>query len=302
MSIFDEYSGFDLSDWLKEKSLKSLEVAASLVDLANEPDTTPWYAKNLKGIATGLISRLGPMVALIYGLGQECVKEGGWHDIGERGTFALVKWCKKWKIKNPYEFVNDLTPKQKSVHESSEKSIKIEKEIGPVDDRESDAMKVEIYRNMSIQLLNDELPRASKRILSWLMFNLGLSSFPDAVVISRKHLPTDIRCTPEETKEGYQLLYEKGLIEKIDGTNLREDNITLRLIVEGMNDSKHPTPFEDEVFGHPGIRMGGELSAGNVFMITFDGKLNKALSWLCEEPKKWWWSSLTVGYFGTLKI
>ena len=287
MSIFDGYSGFDSTDWLREKSLVTLEIAASLVDLANETDTTPWYAKNLKGIATGLIARLGPMVALFYGLGQECVKEEGWHDIGERGTFALVKWCKKWKIKNPYKFVNNLTPKERTDDEVSEKSQEIKEEIGQVDERESDAIKLEIYRNMSFQMLNDELSEASKRILSWLLFNLRFSSPPDIVSISKKFLPTDIRCTPEKTKEGYRLLYEKGLIEKIDCANLREDDIALKLVVEGMNDSKHPKPYdENEMFGHPGIRIGGEFTTGNIFTITFDGKLKKALSWLSGESKK----------------
>ena len=287
MSIFDGYSGFDSTDWLREKSLVTLEIAASLVDLANESDTTPWYAKNLKGIATGLIARLGPMVALFYGLGQECVKEEGWHDIGERGTFALVKWCKKWKIKNPYKFVNNLTPKERTSDEVSEKSQEIKKEIGQVDEKESDAIKLEIYRNMSIQMLNDELSEPSKRILSWLLFNLSLSFPPDIVVISKKFLPTDIRCTPEKTKEGFRLLYENGLIEKVDRTDLREDDIALKLVVEGMNDSKHPNQYDDnEVFGHPGIRIGGKFSTGNVFVIRLNGKLNKALSWLSGESKK----------------
>jgi hypothetical protein len=287
MSIFDGYSGFDSTEWLREKSLATLEIAASLVDLANESDTTPWYAKKLKGIAAGLISRLGPMVALFYGLGQDCAKEAGWHDIGERGTFALVKWCKKWRIKNPYKFVNDLTPKLRTVDDTFEKSQEIKKEIEPVDERESDAIKLAIYRDMSIQMLNDELSHASKRILASLMFDLSFSSPPDIVVISKKFLPTDIRCTPEETKEGYRLLHEKGLIEKVDGMDLREDDIALKLIIAGINDSKHPTPYdENEVFGHPGIRIGGKFSTENIFTISFDGKLNKAFSWLYGKSKK----------------
>ena len=140
---------------------------------------------------------------------------------------------------------------------------------------------------MSFQMLNDELSEASKRILSWLLFHLSLSSFPDIVVISKKFLPTDIRCTPEKTKEGYRLLYEKGLIEKVDRKNVREYDIALKLVVEGMNDSKHPRQYdENEVFGHPGIRIGGEFSTGNIFIIKFDGKLNKALSWLHGDSKK----------------
>jgi hypothetical protein len=241
----------------------------------------------LKRIATGLIARLGPMVVLFYGLGEECIKQEGWLDIGERGTFALVKWCKKWKIKNPYKFVNNLTPKERTDDEKAEKLQETKKEIGYVDEVESDAIKLEIYKNMSIQMLNKGLSETSKRILSWLLFNLSFSSRPDIVVISKKFLPTDIGCTPEKTKEGFRLLYEKELIEKVDRTNLREDDIALKLVVEGMNDSKHPNQYDDnEVFGHPGIRIGGKFSTGNVIVIKLDGKLNKALSWLYQESKK----------------
>jgi GTPase Era involved in 16S rRNA processing len=38
------------------------------------------------------------------------------------------------------------------------------KGIGQVDERESDAIKLEIYRNMSIQMLNDELPYLTVRV------------------------------------------------------------------------------------------------------------------------------------------
>ena len=68
---------------------------------------------------------------------------------------------------------------------------------------------------------------------------------------------------------------------------MREDDIALKLVVEGMNDSKYPNQYDDnEVFGHPGIKIGGKFSTGNVFVINFDGKLNKALSWLSQESKK----------------
>jgi len=44
MSVFE---GFPPGPWLAEKTLAALELAASLVDLANEPDTTAWYRKTL---------------------------------------------------------------------------------------------------------------------------------------------------------------------------------------------------------------------------------------------------------------
>ena len=41
MSIFDKQSDYDPNPWLKEKTLACLQEVASLVDLANEADTTP---------------------------------------------------------------------------------------------------------------------------------------------------------------------------------------------------------------------------------------------------------------------
>jgi hypothetical protein len=39
---FNGSSGYDSTEWLREKSLVTFEIATSLVDLANESDTTPW--------------------------------------------------------------------------------------------------------------------------------------------------------------------------------------------------------------------------------------------------------------------
>jgi hypothetical protein len=52
--------------WLQEKTLRALEEATRLVDLANERDTSAWYAKELKLRAHALISRLAPVVALVH--------------------------------------------------------------------------------------------------------------------------------------------------------------------------------------------------------------------------------------------
>ena len=125
MSIFDPTSGYIPTDWLKEKSLAALEAAVKLVDLANEPDTTSWYAKNLKHIAEELVSRLVPMTALFHGVAAQGVESEEWQGIIERGTFALTKWCRKWNIANPYRFSESVTARQRDESETIEKSQEV---------------------------------------------------------------------------------------------------------------------------------------------------------------------------------
>ena len=38
---------FNPLPWLREKTLRAMQVAGSLVDVANEPDTTAWYKRKL---------------------------------------------------------------------------------------------------------------------------------------------------------------------------------------------------------------------------------------------------------------
>lgn len=106
---------------MREKPLAALEIAAELVDLANEPDTTTWYEKNLKRIAESLIARLLPMTALVYGVGVEAVEHDQWKRIAEGGTFALTRCCRQWKIANSYHFSESVTAKNRDAGETAEK-------------------------------------------------------------------------------------------------------------------------------------------------------------------------------------
>ena len=122
--------------------------------------------------------------------------------------------------------------------------------------------------------------------MAWLLSLLRLSEYADIVVTSKGFLPTDIGCTVEETKEGYRLLYDKGLIEKVKDIPHKDDAIAIRLVAEGLNDSKHPTPCEEEGFGLPGLRIDGKPTIANIFILHIDEKLNKALEWLAKSPEK----------------
>src|SRR5204862_7187431 len=47
-----------------------------LVDLANEPDTTPWYSRRLRRTASALVGRLAPLTLFVHGANEQAL-EGG---------------------------------------------------------------------------------------------------------------------------------------------------------------------------------------------------------------------------------
>ncbi|BBO87133.1 hypothetical protein [Desulfosarcina ovata] len=286
MSIFDRTSGFDPTDWMREKSLAALEIAVKLVDLANEPDTTTWYEKNLKRMAEHLIARLLPMTALLHGTEAKAVELDQWKGIVEKGTFALTKWCRQWKVANPYHFSESVTASKRDGDETTEKRQAVEPTILTNDYEHSLTLELEIHHHMAYQMLYGGLNDPAKSLLAWALFNLGASEYTDIAVLNKNFLPTDIGCTPEQTSEGYRLLYQKGLIEKVEGLNIIDEAIALRLVVEGINDSKHALPFQEVAFGRPGLRIQGKPTVGNIVQLTFDKHHNKYLEWMaCSQEK-----------------
>jgi len=281
MDIFDPQSSLNPSDWLKEKALASLQSAVSLIDLANEPDTTSWYRKNLKRIGEHLISRLMPMNALLHLSGSKSVQREELESILEKGSFALAKWCRKYQVMNPYELYSNL----ESVSRDG-KADEPEETVRPtVEDEEVPWLKLEIYSNMALKMMDQELTEPAKRLLSWLLYNLNFSEYADILIVSKTFLPTDIGCSRKETDDGYRLLYEKGIIEKVNELDISENAIAIRLTISGVNDSKHAPPYQEQTFGRPGMRIKGEPTVGNIFILTFDRGLSKYLEWLSQSPK-----------------
>jgi hypothetical protein len=286
MSIFDPTSGKDPTIWLREKSLAALESAVKLVDLANEADTTAWYRKKLRNIAHHLIARLLPMTALFHNVPEQGVEDDQWKGIVENGTFELVKWCNRWKVANPYHFTESLTAVPRDESEITEKRESVQPDITECDNEPGRDLKLSIYQHMALQMLHFDLSDPTKRLLSWALFHLYTSEYADIVILNKSFLPTDIGCSIQETADAYRELYQKGLIEKVEGLKTIESSIALRLVVEGLNESKHSIPFKEEVFGMEGLRIGGEPTTGNIVHLTFDKNRNKYLEWLSVSPAK----------------
>ena len=271
MSIFDRNRPFDPSEWLQEKTLAALEETARLVDLANEPDTTPWYAKTLRERAGRLASRLAPIVALLHDAGQEAASHEEWGLLLHGGSFGLARWCKKHGIADPHKIAMKAAGAivADDPDDLEDREAKAEEIVAPpasAEDARGLNLKLQIYGCHTRDLLHGDVSPAEQRLALWLLSELWLSPYADIVIVSRRFLPTDINVTPQETAEAYRSLYERGKIERVElpDRDLRPEALPLRLVVSGANDSKHPRAYQEETFGFPGARIGGQPTSGNL--------------------------------------
>ncbi|HEY9871682.1 MAG TPA: hypothetical protein V6D08_21170 [Candidatus Obscuribacterales bacterium] len=283
MSIFS--GEFDPLPWLQEKTLHALQAAVSLVDVANEPDTTGWYKRKLLRTAELLIDRLAPVVAFLNKAGSEAADREEWGAVLEGGSFALANWCRKWKIGDPTNIAKGALLHLRTVEEDDEKAEELEDEPFQGDLEAALDLKLQIYGFMSRRLLDQGLSPPAHRLLLWLLGSLWLSDPPDVVGVSRRFLPTDIGVKREEASSAYKELYDKGLVERIDSTETdkRPDRLSLRLVVRGLNDSKHAAPYREEEFGYPGARIAGKVTSGQGKFIQLPKTLSAMLGrWFKE--------------------
>jgi hypothetical protein len=286
MSIFDGVTPMNPLPWLQEKTLRALQEATRFVDLANEPDTTEWYAKRLRELATPLVHHLVGVVGLVYAAGQDAVALPEAESIAQGGTFALAKWCKAWDLVDPTEREFALLAEQREAEDIERKAEAPPEEVLSEDSPQALSVRVEVFGSMCARMVQGELSEPGRRMLCWLLFNLTHSPHADVAAVSKRFLPTDIGVTVEETAAAYDELFRAGLIERIEGLpDLREDVIALRLVVSGLNGSKHPLPFREERFGYEGALIGGKRTMGNVFFVDLTSAAGKATGWWATDAK-----------------
>jgi len=78
---------------------------------------------------------------------------------------------------------------------------------------------------------------------------LCLSDEPDVVEVSRQSIPGDIDCEVRAVGEAWKSLHERGLLEPIPDQDPGSDRIKVKLVCQGMNESRSPAPFQDVEFG-----------------------------------------------------
>jgi hypothetical protein len=266
--------------WLQEKLLLALQESTRLVDLANEPDTTPWYAKKLKGHASAIIGRLAPIIVLVYQADQDAAKVQEWQPIIERGTFELARWSKKWGILDPHAFLNSALVEDRDDEEIVDKNTSAEEPTNDDSSAYRDDNKVEIYGAMMLQLMHGNISAQATKLLLWLLYELKLSQYPDVTIVSKKFLPTDCGLSIAETATAYKELYDKGLLQKVSNIEkLSTECLALKIIASGYNDTnKYPPVFNEEIFGYEGARINGKVTSGNYLHLNLADTLDTALT------------------------
>lgn len=283
MSIFT--GAFNPGPWLREKTVSALQSAVALIDLANEPDTTPWYKRKLTHIAEGMLNSLVPVVVLVHGVEGKAADHDQWKHMLSGGSFALGAWCKKWDIADPRGVaVGSLL----AVRSNEEIDEKLEEMVPAEFDGDGQDLRIEIYRSMTRRLLFEDLSEPTKRLLLWLMSHLWINDPPDIVTISRKFLPTDINITAKEACDSYRRLYELELIEVLEepAEEAKLDRLSIRLIAQGVNDSRHPKEFQEVQFGFPGARVAGKSTVGKGFLVHLPEPLSATLGWWFKEKQE----------------
>ena len=276
MSIFDPNSQLNPIPWLQEKTLAALVEAARLVDLANEPDTTDWYARTLKEHARRLIGRLAPMTALVHGAGQEAADHAAWGPIVDRGMFALARWQKDFGVQDPGAELNLLATDPPD--DADEKQEVVEQEIIDAEDQRTLNRRLMMYAAIARRMMLEELSEPARLLLLWLLHEIQLSPYADVAAVSKRFLPGDIGVSSDDALAAYRELYDKSFIERVDALpNLREDALALRIVVSHLNESKHKPPFRDETFGFKGDVIGGRRTIGNRIFLELETPMRAAL-------------------------
>jgi hypothetical protein len=278
MSIFDKRAGFDPGPWLREKTASCLREVAQLVDLANEPDTTRWYARRLRRTASGLISRLAPLTLFVHRADQRSLEDSEWNAIAEHGTLALAAWCERWGIAGA-RFLGQSSLLDDDDADGDDKGA-VPEDNPVVDDDLTRTLdrRLELLGLMARRMLNEELPDGARRLLLLLLGHLRYSPHMDVVLVSKRVLPGDIGVSPAEAADAYRALYEHEFVERVETlSEAGGDALALRLLVEGFNDRKHATAYREETFGFPGARVGGKRTMGNVLILPLSTFVQQAL-------------------------
>lgn len=279
--MFD--GGLNPIPWLQEKTLSALTAAAALADLANEPDTTAWYAKTLRAHAQCLVAYLAPIVVLLHGAEREAATQGEWEPIVEGGSLALARWCKKWTIADPRTVGLGALADAWNDEERDAKAEGEARASMAAGGAAAATLRLELYAALTSRLLDERIPASSRRLLTFLMSGLRYSRHADAVEVSRRFLPTDAGLEPGETATAYRDLHERGLLELVEPEPEDGERRIWRLVSEDLNESRHRLPFREEVFGYPGARIAGKGTIGSVVLVELTEAMGAALAWWSSE-------------------
>lgn len=205
-----------------------------MVDLANEADTTRWYARRLRRTASGLISRLAPLTLFVHRADQKSLEDSEWNAIAKHGTLALAAWCERWGIAGA-KFLGQSPLLDDDDDDGDDDKAATPEDHPVVNDDLTRTLdrRLELMGLMARRMLNEELPDGARRLLLLLLGHLRYSPHMDIVLVSKRFLPGDIGVSPAEAADACRALYVREFIERVEAlSEATGDALALRLLVE----------------------------------------------------------------------
>jgi hypothetical protein len=228
----------DMTDWAREKLGNVLEVLAHIADIAKDPETPPWYKRNLRqhvhrGLGDGL-----KLLLWSYDRTEEWDPEAIKQPT-EHGTLGLAA------LLNSMNIAHDLLVEQPAVDPDDNTDREPPNPPGAPQRLEApwaSPVRQAILRHAA-QTLADHRKRlsdAETRLLAWIVYHLCISEYEDIALLAPAFLGSDIGLTKSEGEAALRGLIENKLVEpvpELEGIELRR--LALRIVVDGLNDRRH---------------------------------------------------------------
>lgn len=226
-----------MGNWVREKVGLVLEEIARLADIAKDPQTPPWYKRNLR---QPLVSAFGNGLKVLlwsYGRTEDWTPELSKRPT-EHGTLGLASLLNELGIEHqlrvgePTVAPDDEDDREPATHDEPSR---------PSDDPWSMPTRQWVVRMTFQRLADERISANARRLLSWIAYHLAMSDHADVAFLVRKFIARDVGLSDADGDAALEELVERGCVRE-ERTLSDERRLALRVVVEGLNDPRHEPP------------------------------------------------------------
>lgn len=168
-----------MGNWVREKIGHVLEEIARIADIAKDPKTPPWYRRNLR---RSLFPALGNSLKILlwsHGRIADWTPELSKRPT-EHGTLGLASLLGHLDIEHRLNVSEStIDPDDDEDREPSD----VDEPPAPAADPWTQPVRQWVVRAAFHRLCDDRIPVNERRLLSWIAFQLGMSKYPDVVLL-----------------------------------------------------------------------------------------------------------------------
>lgn len=226
-----------MGNWVREKVELVLEEIARIGDIAKDPETPPWYKRNLRQFLAPAFGNGLKVLLWSYGRTEDWTPELSKRPT-EHGTLGLASVLNgigiehQLRVGEPTIDPDDADDREPATYDEPAR---------PNADPWSLPARQWIVRTTFQRLVDDRSSADARRLLSWIAYHVAISDHADVGFLARKFLASDIGLSDAQGVAALEELVERGWVR--EERALSDDRrLALRLIVEGLNDPRHEPP------------------------------------------------------------